>query len=301
MSDRDPRKMAAQIAGVRAAETYLPKNERVFQDPYAEYFMSEDEREGLSDLEKLRAGLAMYDQMMPGVNGAIVARIRFIDEYLLECIAAGFKQLVIIGAGYDTRAYRFEDVKENLKVFEVDHPVTQQVKVEKIKKIFEILPDHVTYVPVVFGTDRFGQKLLESGYNPRFKTLFIVEGLLMYVSPPAVDGLLSFVVNASGPGSSFVADYFTDSVIDGTSPLKEAQVLRQFVESEGSPLQFGIEEGKIEEFFKERGFQVVKNVTSASCKEKYFRNASCDRTVSPMFNFMHATVSSQGKSAKNLS
>lgn len=159
MSDRDPRKMAAQIAGVRAAETYLPKNERVFQDPYAEYFMNENEREGLSNLEKLRAGLAMYDQMMPGVNGAIVARIRFIDEYLLECIAAGFKQLVIIGAGYDTRAYRFEDVKENLKV----------------------------------------------------------------------------------------------------------------------------------------------NVTSASCKEKYFRNASCDRTVSPMFNFMHATVSSQGKSAKNLS
>ena len=293
MSERDPRKMAAQIAGVRAAETYLPENERVFQDPYAEYFLSEDEREDLSDLEKLRAGLAMYDQMMPGVNGAIVARIRFIDEYLLECITAGFKQLVIIGAGYDTRAYRFEDVKKNLKVFEVDHPVTQQFKVKKIKEIFETLPDHVCYVPVVFGTDRFDQRLLESGYNQKLKTLFIVEGLLMYVPPPAVDGLLSFVVNASGPGSSFVADYFADSVIDGTCPLKEAQVLRQFVGSEGAPLQFGIKEGKIEEFLKERGFHIVNNMTSASCKKIYFRNASCDRKVSPMFNFVQATVSSQ--------
>jgi O-methyltransferase involved in polyketide biosynthesis len=64
-------------------------------------------------------------------------------------------------------------------------------------------------VSVVFGADRFDHKLLENGYNPQLKTLFIVEGLLMYVPPPAVDGLLAFVVNASGPGSAFVADYFS--------------------------------------------------------------------------------------------
>jgi O-methyltransferase involved in polyketide biosynthesis len=120
-----------------------------------------------------------------------------------------------------------------------------------------------------------------------------VEGLLMYVPPPAVDGLLSFVVNASAPGSAFVADYFSDSVVAGTSPLKEAQVLRQFVENEGAPLQFGIEEGKIEDFFKERGFHIVESVTSAACKGKYFKDASCERNVSAMFNFVHATVSSK--------
>ena len=293
MSERDPKKMAAQIAGVRAAETYLPENERVFQDPYAEYFLSEDERGDLSNLEKLRAGLAMYDQMMPGVNGAIVARIRFIDEYLLDCLKEGFKQLVIIGAGYDTRAYRLSEVKDSLKVFEVDHPATQQVKILKIKEIFSTLPDHVIYVPVIFGVDRLDQNLLENGYNPELKTLFIVEGFLMYVPPPAVDGLLSFVVNASGPGSSIVADYFSDSVIEGTSPLKEAQVLRQFVENEGAQLQFGIEESKVEAFFKKKGFQAVTNVTTASCKEKYFKNDVSDRAVSPMFNFVHATVSSK--------
>ena len=90
-------------------------------------------------------------------------------------------------------------------------------------------------------------------------------------------------------------------MIDGTSPLKEAQVLRQFVESEGAPLQFGIKEGEIEEFFKKRGFNAVTNVTSASCKKQYFKNASCDRSVSPMFNMVHATVSPQEKAHKNLS
>ena len=105
-----------------------------------------------------------------------------------------------------------------------------------------------------------------------------------------MDGLLSFAVNASGPGSALVADYFSASVIDGTSPLKEAQVLRQFVESEGAPFQFGIEEGTVEDFFKQRGFQTVNDVTSAACREKYFKNASCERTVSSMFNFVSATV-----------
>jgi O-methyltransferase involved in polyketide biosynthesis len=80
-------------------------------------------------------------------------------------------------------------------------------------------------------------------------------------------------------------------VIDGTSPLAEAQVLRQFVESEGTPLQFGISEGDIDKFFADRGFCAIANVTTAVCKEKYFQNVSCDRTVSPMFNFVCATVS----------
>jgi O-methyltransferase involved in polyketide biosynthesis len=84
---------------------------------------------------------------------------------------------------------------------------------------------------------RLDKNLLENGYNPNLKTLFIVEGLLMYVPPTAVHGLLSFFVSASGPGSSLVADYFSASVIEGTRPLKEAQVLRQFVESESAPLQ----------------------------------------------------------------
>ena len=290
MSERDPRKMADQIAGLRASETHLPEDERVFDDPYAEYFLDDAMRESLHDLTQVRSAISMYEEMMPGVNGAIVARVRFMDEVLLECVAAGFKQLVIIGAGFDTRAYRFEDVKHHLKVFEVDHPATQQAKVEKVRQIFGDLPAHVIYVPVVFGVDRLEQKLIEKQYSPHLKTLFIAEGLLMYVPPPAVDGLLTFVTSASGPGSAFVADYFLTSVIEGTSPLKEAQVLRQFVESEGAPLQFGIEEGAVEDFFNERGFEQVNHVTSAACKEKYFKNASRDRMVSPMFNFVHATV-----------
>ena len=293
MADIDPRKMALQIAGLRANETHLPENERVFEDPYAEYFFPDEIRKMFLDPKRVKAELAKYEQMMPGTNGAIVARIKFIDECVTNCMAAGTKQLVIIGAGYDTRPYRITGVKENLKVFEVDHPTTQTVKVDTIKTIFGREPHHVAYVPVIFGRDRLDQKLFESGYHPALKTLFIIEGLLMYIPPPAVDALLTFIADASGPGSSLVADYFDTTVVEGTSPLKEAQVLRQFVENEGSRLQFGIQAGKEEAFFKQRGYGQVACISSASCKEKFFTNESRKRAVSPMFNFVHAGVKSK--------
>lgn len=290
MTERDPRKMALQIAGVRAGETQLPENERVFEDPYAIYFFPEEIREQFEGAASVKAERAKYEQLMPGINGAIVARIRFIDECLAKSLQEGLKQMVIIGAGYDTRAYRITGISEALKVFEVDHPETQVFKKATIQSIFGMLPKHVSYIPVVFGQDRLDQKLIGQGYNPELKTLFVVEGLLMYIPPPAVDLLLSFIAHGSGPGSALVGDYFDISVIEGTSLRQEARVLKKFVEAEGAPLQFGIREQEVEAFFIDRGFSSVICTSAASCKEKYFRGASRDRTVSPILNFVHATV-----------
>ena len=140
--------------------------------------------------------------IMPGVNGAIVARIRYIDECLLGLLGEGLQQLVIIGAGYDTRAYRIPGVGEALKVFEVDHPLTQETKIETIRKIFGALPDHVVFVPLVFGRTGWTRRLVAHGYDSSRKTLFITEGLLMYIPEPAVEALLTFVAGTSGSGSA---------------------------------------------------------------------------------------------------
>lgn len=290
MEKKDPRKMALQIAGLRMGETYLPEDERVFQDPYAEYFFPPEARDTAKNAKWIKSERAKYEAVMPGVNGAIAARIRYMDECVSEAAHSGFRQLVIIGAGYDTRAYRIEGVEAALCVFEVDHPLTQEVKTRTIEGIFGGLPTHVTYVPVVFGEDRLGEKLLQHGYDPKRKTLFIAEGLLMYIPPPAVDALLDFIRNASAKGSAVVADIFDTTVVDGTSTLPEAQVLKSFVEKEGAPLQFGIPTGAIEDFFRKRGFRKVRSVDPSWCRERFFTGASRSRRVTPMFQFVYAVV-----------
>ena len=290
MATIDPRKMALEIAGVRAGESTLPENERVFYDPYAKFFFSPDERKNNETPEQVKAQIESYNQIMPGANGAIVSRIRFIDEYLETCIKNEFKQVVIIGAGYDTRAYRIDGVKENLSFFEVDHPITQQIKIEKIKEIFDQLPDHVTYVPVTFGQDQLSEKLFDAGYKQGIKTLFIIEGLLMYIPPEAVDGLLMFITKASCAESALVADYFHSDVIEGKSDLKEAITLKQFVENAGSKLMFGLAPETVFDFFTQRGFHKLELVSPSSCKALYFKGESVKRSVSPMFNFITAVV-----------
>jgi methyltransferase (TIGR00027 family) len=290
MAGVDPRKMALQIAGLRAAESLLPKPDRVFYDPYAIYFFDKEDRKQLQTADQAKAQIASYNKMMPGVNGAIVTRIRFIDEVVDQCLSEDFQQMVIIGAGYDTRAYRIQEVSKKLKVFEVDHPLTGEIKKKTIAAVIGKLPGHVTYVPVVFGQERMDQKLMEHGFQQNLKTLFIAEGLLMYIPPQAVDGLLAFITAASLPDSIFVADYFLSDVIDGTSLLKEARVLRQFVENEGSTLKFGIKEGTAQNFFIHRGFYNINIVPAPSLKQAYFRGDSTKRPVSSMFYFVKAAV-----------
>jgi len=290
MTARDPSKMALQIAGLRANETYLPEDERVFEDPYAEYFFPMDIRQMFQDPVLVKAERAKYEAIMPGVNGAIVARIRYIDECLADAIRNGLQQVVIVGAGFDTRAYRIPGVREQVKVFEVDHPMTQDIKMRTIREIFGDLPDHVAFVPIVFGQDRMDKQLTAHAYDAGLKTLFIIEGLLMYIPAAAVEALLAFIRNASGPGSGFVADFFDRSVVDGTSTLPEARALKRFVEQEGAALQFGLDGDGVQAYLKARGFSRVETINATDLKAKFFPAAGPDRRVSPMFNFVTATV-----------
>ena len=106
----------------------------------------------------------------------------------------------------------------------------------------------------------------------------------------AAEPVVLGIDDGPGPGSTLAADYFDESVIDGSSPLPEAQVLRQFVESEGAPLQFGINTDVITDFFKQRGFSEVTQESPSGCKQKFFPEASQSRSVSSMFNFVQASL-----------
>ena len=112
-------KTAAGIAATRAAEAARPLAERLCDDPYAVHFLSPGFRL-LRSIPPVRAYLRRRnDRRLPGMVGAIVARTRFMDDHLLAAVANGVEQLVILGAGYDCRAYRFGAIREKgIRVFQ---------------------------------------------------------------------------------------------------------------------------------------------------------------------------------------
>jgi methyltransferase (TIGR00027 family) len=287
---KGPSRTAETIAMVRVAESRRPEDERICYDPYAIRFISKEVLEfATGNSEKYRAFLAQKERLVPGAGNSVIARVRYFDDVVKSSLGDGLEQLVILGAGYDTRAYRIEGLK-NARIFEVDQPATQKIKVEKIKEIFKSLPAHVTYVSVDIGIDKLDQRLLEYGYDRSLKTLFIMEGLFMYLPPGTVDETLSFIAHNSGRGSAIVFDYIPRSVVDGTCELDAGQNWRKGVMDAGEPFLFGIKDNEIETFLTQRGFSKVRNVTSEDYKKAYFLGKNEGREMNSLLSFAYAVV-----------
>ncbi|MCD1294200.1 SAM-dependent methyltransferase [Methanocella sp. CWC-04] len=283
--------MAEGIAFNRFSESLKPEGERICYDPYAVRFISQDTLDfSRRNPDEARKRWERLNSSLPGVYNSIVARVRFFDDIVSSSVDEGIDQIVILGAGYDTRAYRIEGIKKGMKVFEVDHPVTQSVKTEKVMEIFGSPPDHVVYVPVDLEAEEPGLRLTEMGYDRACRTLFIMEGLVMYISPHAVERILSFMAKNSGAGSAVILDYFPQSLVDGTCDLEVGKNLRKYVEQQGEPIKFGIDDGSIENFLSQRGFSQVRNVTCDDYKRAYFHGKNENREVCSLFSFVYAMI-----------
>jgi len=286
-----PSQMAEGIAMQRFAESSKGEDERICYDPYAVHFIRPEVIEfGKKHPEKAKELIENTERLFPGLSSSIMARVRYFDDFVKKSIENGLEQLVILGAGYDTRAYRIEELKENVNIFEMDHPNTQGFKIEKINEIFGSNPKKVVYVPVDFEKEKIGEKLIENGFIGSKKTLFILEGLVMYIPPEAVAEIFLFITENSVKGSRVIFDYYPQSVVDGTSKLEVGQNIRNHLIKIGEPLQFGIKEEEIENFLKEFGFSVIDNVTSEEYKKAYFQGKNEKRDVCELLYFAHAVV-----------
>ena len=284
---------AERVTFVRACESRRHKSERVCYDPLA--------GELLGPKYKMYYGNRLMLQLLGmkarlyriGLFEYIVARTRYIDDCVERCISEGMEQMIVLGAGFDSRAYRIEGLKK-IKVFEIDHPATQRVKVRRIHKVLEDVPQHVVYVAVNFDKEHLGEKLLKTQYDTQRKTLFIWEGVTYYLSAEAVDATLAFVAKNSGPGSGIVFDYIAPEIVDGTDlPLALMKVMRKFTQYT-EPLKFGIRSAFLEEFLAARGFHLEENVSRDQLKKLYFHGMNRSRPLMRGLSIAYATVPPQG-------
>ncbi len=170
-------------------------------------------------------------------------RTRFIDDRLQLAAQDGFSEIVIIGAGLDTRPYRFRQLLEKTKVFEVDTPGTQAMKKRRVLAIFGALPPNVTY----------------TGDLPRLtgKTFFIWEGGAMHQTEARAREILRTVAQAPS-GSRLVMDFVGKDALD-RARRDPASPQERFDAAWGEPWLFGVpEQPGPAAFFQELGFEIVE-------------------------------------------
>lgn len=132
-------------------------------------------------------------------------RVMAIDDELERSVRAGARQLVILGAGLDTRAHRLALLRD-VSVFEVDHPATQRYKRPRASKLPRCA-ESLAYVPVDFERDELSPRLAAAGYDARRPTVWIWEGVVMYLSDAALRSTLRSIRQESAPGSTLLVHY----------------------------------------------------------------------------------------------
>lgn len=221
----------------------------------------------------VRLMILIYNRIIPGGYCFHIARTKHIDACLREALEEGIEQLVIMGAGYGTRAYRFEGLLAGARVFELDLPGVIEEKKRRVVRMLGREPAHVVYVPIDFMADSLESSLLAHGYNPSLRTFFIWEGVCMYLTAGVVDDVLRFVASSSASGSSIAFDYLLQDVIDGTTPDRDAIKAARYVAKLGEPYIFGIGAGEIESFLKERGLTLLSQVSPQELEDRYLRKS----------------------------
>ena len=283
---------AELMAVQRGLESVRPLDTRLFEDALARSFVSLPWRIALraARFPPVRQTIeTVYDFVGgPGPRASAVARTKLIDD-LVEHLVPSVGQVVILGAGYDTRPYRLAGLS-TVTVFEVDLPSTQAAKRSVLRRTRTATTSTV-FVPVDFETDALAESLLDAGYSPDEPALFLWEGVTQYLSGDAVDATLSVIRHLATAGSVLLFTYVDDRVIRGElETFPEAGRWLRGVDKRGEPWVFGISPTDAPDFLAERGFRLVDDLSAMQAGARYFEPRCRRDRGSGLYHVVTATL-----------
>jgi methyltransferase (TIGR00027 family) len=268
-------KTAQFMALFRALESRRPLHQRLFSDPLARCYLSPALKCLIAGarLPFVRAALdALIDRRWPGARSSGIARTRLIDDEMKDAIAAGAKQAVILGAGFDARAYRLAELAQ-IAVFEVDHPATSTVKRKLTQAALGTIPANVSFVQTDFNRQGLKETLEAAGYTSTLRTLFVWEGVSNYLSTEAVDATLSFCAS-SAAGSCVVFTYIDKKVLERPESFYGTEGIVRLLAGVEERWTFGFEPSHLEAYLGKLGLKLESDLCAAEYRRRYFKEES---------------------------
>lgn len=246
--ENQPSETAVAVAFCRA----LAASEGIGPDHLARLFVNDGARLALTDHQSRE--YAINKIVSRELFGYITARTKYFDDIFRNALDDNFPQVVFLGAGYDTRAYRFQSLIQETTIFETDIRSTQQRKLEILKESATEPFDNLVYVSVNFDSESITEALVKSGFGTGKKTLFIGEGLLYYLSPDTANRIFRFIRENSPDGSIVCFDFMTEE--------------RQSVNL-AEPFNLWISKDETENFLSQRGFHLAECIGRDEMEDKF--------------------------------
>ena len=199
--------------------------------------------------ETLAADVAAGQQPAGRMRDYLDARTRFFDRVVVGAIGRGVRQIVLGAAGYDGRAFRY--AKRGVRWFEVDHPATQQDKQERLTRL-GLAARQVRFVPADFARDPVADRLTAAGLDPGQPSLFLLEGVAVYLEPAVLERILRQFRQVARPGSRLAISVSTASA-DGQTRSR----FRTAVASLGEPARSTLDADQGTELLARTGWRVT--------------------------------------------
>ena len=205
---------------------------------------------------------AINDPDVFGLAWLMLVRTRFIDEMMERAVRGGATQLVILGAGFDTRALRFKELLKGAAVIEVDYGATQEYKKRRVEEGFGGAPPNVVYAPIDFARESLGEVLRRAGFHQGRKTYYICEGVSMYVPEEGIRETLRAIGAESAPGSVLLLEYLNRAGLELMTQHPTGMIKNAF--DWGEPFVFGVPDGQDREYFLESGLELGETLKIGS-------------------------------------
>jgi methyltransferase (TIGR00027 family) len=271
-----PSKTAEVMALFRALESTRPMDERLFMDPLATQCLPFRGR-ALVGIARVPAVHRFVDRIIdrrwPGARTSAVARTRLIDDAISAAVRDGVRQVLLLGAGFDTRAHRLAALM-HVRVFEVDRAVTQQEKIRRVARLVRQTHDQVRYIPLDFRGETLSAALRANGFDQAEPSVVVWEGVTNYLTSPSVDSTFRAMTESVAPGSQVLFTYVHAGLLDGSVVFVGGREILTRVREAGEPWTFGFDPQTLAAYLTARGLTLVEDLSADEYRATYFGRAA---------------------------
>lgn len=261
---------AQYMALFRALETRLQAKDRLFSDPYAIHFLDQKLRLAtrLSKYAVVRKYLEnTIQKKVPGAFSSGIARTKYIDDLLQNAILNGVKQVIILGAGFDTRALRLDFLK-SVPVIEIDHPNTSNFKIQTYKNRLGKIPENIQFLQIDFNKQDLDQLAAQHQIDFSQPAAVIWEGVTNYLTSAAIKSTFSFI-SKFAKGSHVIFTYVHKDILENPKSFLGGEKLLKDLNKLEEQWTFGFIPAELPDYLNQFDIQLTEDSGANEYRKKY--------------------------------
>ncbi len=218
----------------------------------------------------------------------VITRTRYTEDALQAAVRAGVRQYVLVGAGFDSFILRRPAFAADLEIFEIDHPATQGLKMQRIQELGITLPDSVHFVASDLSQESVAAALSRSSFRSDVAAFFSWLGVSMYLTQAANLATLNSIARCALPGSELVLTYIDQRLLGSQS--ENFLALQERLASLGEPVLSGFDPKTFGRTLNDCGLELREDLTGEEIARRYVRINSLNSAHSSFSHIALARV-----------